>query len=170
MTRRALFYVVILLQALFLLIMTASFYAIDMFGQQIKLKTEPIDPRDIFYGDYVILQYAITTIPKNLWLDSTEPENGDQVYVVLAQKGDYYEAISVSDKNPELGANEVVLKGRYLYDFGEQEMYIEYGIERYFVPEGTGRELEENRGNMEAYIRIAPWGQMKIEKVNALDE
>jgi uncharacterized membrane-anchored protein len=170
MTKRALFYVVILLQALFLLIMTASFYAIDMFGQQIKLKTEPIDPRDVFYGDYVILQYTITTIPKDLWLGSKELEHGDQVYVVVEQKGDYHEAISVSDENPKLGANEVVLKGRYLYDFDEQEMYIEYGIERYFVPEGTGKELEENRGNMEAYIRIAPWGQMKIEKVKVLND
>ncbi|MBM7659808.1 putative membrane-anchored protein [Bacillus mesophilus] len=168
MTKRTLFYVVVLLQVMLLLVMSASFYAIDWFGKEIRLKTEPVDPRDIFYGDYVVLQYSISTIPKKLYIDSEELAYEQQVYVVLEQEGEYYQAITVSTKEPELEDHQVTLKGRYIYDFDEDELFIEYGLERYFIPEGTGKELEEQRGNMEAYIKIAPWGQMKIDRLEMI--
>jgi uncharacterized membrane-anchored protein len=170
MNNRFLFYGVILLQALFLLFMTASYYAIDVLGQEIRLKTVPVDPRDIFYGDYVILQYEISTISKELWFESEQPEYGDRVYVVLEKEGDYHKVASVSEVKLELGANDVLLRGRYLYDMNGNEMYIEYGIERYFIPEGTGTKIENSRGNLEAYIKLAPWGQLKIDRIAVLDE
>ncbi|MFZ3589148.1 GDYXXLXY domain-containing protein [Bacillus sp. DJP31] len=170
MTKRLLFYMVILLQALFLVVMTASFYAIDAFGEQIKLKTEPFDPRDIFYGDYVILQYSISSVPKYLWTESELPQYGDSVYVVLGKEGDYHEVVSVSPTNPVVDTDQVVFKGKYMYEIDPKEMYIEYGIERYYVPEGTGKELEDHMADLEAHIRIAPWGQMKIEKVDRKEE
>jgi uncharacterized membrane-anchored protein len=168
MTKRTLFYGVILLQVIFLFVMSASFYAIDWFGKEIRLKTEPVDPRDIFYGDYVILQYTISTIPKNLYIDSEELAYDEQVYVVLEQEGNYYQAVSVSRKQPEIENHQVALIGRYIYDFNEHELFIEYGLERYFIPEGTGKELEDQRGNLEAYIKIAPWGQMKIDRLETI--
>lgn len=170
MGKRTLFYGVILLQMLFLIGMSASFYAIDWLGKEVRLKTEPIDPRDIFYGDYVTLNYTITTIPKELWLDSEDPSYDDPVYVVLKQDEEYHEAIAVSSSPPKPKDGEVIMKGRYLYDFSENEMFIEYGIERYFVQEGTGRELEEHPDRMEAFIKVAPWGHMKIEKVQLIQD
>jgi uncharacterized membrane-anchored protein len=170
MNKRVLFYGVILLQALFLLIMTVSYYAIDALGDEIRLKTVPVDPRDIFYGDYVTLQYEISTISKELWVESDQPKYGDKVYVVLEKEGAYHKVASVSKTKLELGENEVFLQGRYLYDMNEKDMYIEYGIERYFVPEGTGKAIENSSGNLEAYIRLAPWGQLKIDRVAVIEE
>ncbi|WP_456275913.1 GDYXXLXY domain-containing protein [Bacillus sp. AK128] len=169
MIKRTLFYGVILLQVLFLLLMSVSYYAIDWFGEEIRLKTEPVDPRDIFYGDYVILHYTISTIPKELFVDSEELSYDEPVYVVLEQDGDYHQAVSVSRNEPNIEDDQIILKGRYLYNFNEQELFIEYGFERYFIPEGTGVELEENRDNMEATIKIAPWGQMKIDELRILE-
>ncbi|WP_246938658.1 GDYXXLXY domain-containing protein [Bacillus pinisoli] len=170
MGKRALFYGVIGLQVFFLLAMSVSYYAIDWFGQEIRLKTEPVDPRDIFYGDYVTLHYTISTIPKELWKDSEEPSYKEPVYVVIREEGGYFEAVSVNRNRPEINDNEVLMKGRYLYDLNESELFIEYGIERYFVQEGTGMELEEQADRMEAYIKIAPWGQMKITNVQLIEE
>jgi uncharacterized membrane-anchored protein len=170
MNKRVLFYGVILLQALFLLIMTASYYAIDAMGEEIRLKTVPVDPRDIFYGDYVVLQYEISTISKELWVEHEQPEYGERVYVVLEKEGEYHHVASISLIKPELGANETFIQGRYLYDMDEHNMYIEYGIERYFVPEGTGKAIENSSGNLEAYIKMAPWGQLKIDRVSVIGE
>jgi uncharacterized membrane-anchored protein len=170
MNKRVLFYGVVLLQALFLLLITASYYAIDTVGKEIRLKTVPVDPRDILYGDYVILQYEISTVPKELWKVSEQPQYGDRVYVVLEKEGEYHKVTSVSKEKPELGAKDVLLRGRYVFDMDTDSLFIEYGIERYFVPEGTGKAIENSRGNLEAYISLAPWGQMKINRIAVLEE
>src|SRR3990172_5271139 len=38
-------------------------------GRTVFLRTAPVDPRDLFRGDYVTLDYAATTVPAPLWQD-----------------------------------------------------------------------------------------------------
>ncbi|MEB3101682.1 GDYXXLXY domain-containing protein [Ferviditalea candida] len=43
-----------------------------------------------------------------------------------------------------------------------QHVWVKYGLERYYVPEGTGQGLEEQRSELLVRVRVAPWGQAKI--------
>ncbi len=170
MTNRLLFYLVILLQAMFLVMMTGSYYAIDVFGKEIQLRTEPIDPRDIFYGDYVVMQYNISSVSSEFWLEAELPQYGDQVWVLLEKEDNYHEVVSVGRLKPIVGSDMVLLRGKYMYEVNSSELLIKYGIERYYVPEGTGKKLEEEIENLVASIRVAPWGQLKIEKVEVIED
>jgi uncharacterized membrane-anchored protein len=112
-------------------------------GQDVVLKTVPVDPRDLFRGDYVILRYEIGT------LDLRTIPGGDQAfkprdaaYVTLAIGQKYATASAVSLTQPAGG---LFLKGT-VKDAHSGRMTVEYGIESYFVPEGKGRALERQLG------------------------
>ncbi|WP_072396651.1 GDYXXLXY domain-containing protein [Hyphomicrobium sp. CS1GBMeth3] len=138
--------IVALVQTVALASMVYGRIALLRDGREIVAEVIPVDPRDLFRGDYVILGYAFsrTNVPV--------PEGvvqGDTIYVTLketepekweAQKAaTHYEATA----NP----SEVVLKGIVDYIYrptgdAQPTASVRYGIESYFVPEGTGRELE----------------------------
>lgn len=115
-------------------------------GREIVTEVIPVDPRDLFRGDYVILGYAFgrTQVPV--------PEGvsqGDRIYVTLREaEPEKWEVVkATAGYEPAGSASEVVLKGIVdnIYRPPGAELpraSIRYGIESYFVPEGTGRELE----------------------------
>lgn len=155
----------VVLQALFLLGMAGSAYATSWFGQEIKLRTVPVDPRDVFYGDYVTLAYPMSRADAKLWRGTNGlPERGDAVYTLLVRKGEFYEPEGVYPKRIETGPDEVMIKGRVEFAYGE-EMWITYGLERYYIPQNTGRELEEASDRLAVRVKIAPWGQHQISGV-----
>ncbi|MBB3112536.1 putative membrane-anchored protein/putative membrane protein [Paenibacillus phyllosphaerae] len=102
-------------------------------GTEITLKLAPIDPRSMLQGDYVQLRYDISTVP------NPGAEDGDKIQVVLKPGQD---GVYVYDRlykpGEELGTGEVVLKGTRKY-----ASEVTYGIENYFIPEGTGAKVEE---------------------------
>ena len=164
-SRKVLMIIFVVLQILFLSGITFSYYMVDWYGKEIKLQTEPFDPRDIFQGDYVILNYTISTIPNSLWEGKDPAEHGDVIYVVLKPVNQVYEtAAAYPDKPSGLSGDEVVLKGRVDYP-SPDSIRVRYGLERYYVPEGTGKVLEEQSKDMIVHVKIAPWGQVKITKV-----
>lgn len=159
--RSKLMYVLIALQLAFLSGLALSYYAVDWIGKEIRLKTAPVDPRDLFYGDYVILSYEISSLPRSLWKGNTEAEIGESVYVALKPKGDVYTAIAVYPEKPDVSSDVVVLIGKVGYSW-DDTIRLTYGLERYYVPEGTGKQLEEVRSDMIVTVKVAPWGQMRI--------
>ncbi|WP_245583043.1 GDYXXLXY domain-containing protein [Paenibacillus daejeonensis] len=164
MRRRWLLAILVSLQIAVLAGMAISNAAVGWYGQQITLKTAPVDPRDLFYGDYVVLRYEISSLDASMWTGAGQPSSKDMVYVKLrrsADEGEIYEAVAVSPERPDTAENEAVLRGQVRYA-GGQEIQIRYGLERYYVPEGTGRAIEEERVNLQAHVRIAPWGQARI--------
>jgi len=67
---------------------TNGFVAIKEFtlqtGEEVLLKTTPVDPRDLFRGDYVILNYEISRLNlDSLETDTSELKGGDRVFVAL---------------------------------------------------------------------------------------
>lgn len=114
-------------------------------GREIVADVIPVDPRDLFRGDYVILGYAFggqVAVPK-------ETHQGDKVYVTLKPTAPgQWEVVStsLSREHPADPAH-VVLKGiaEYVYVVENEptKAQIRYGIESYFVPEGTGKDLEQ---------------------------
>jgi uncharacterized membrane-anchored protein len=71
-------------------------------GERIILVTEPVDPRDLFRGDYVRLNYEISTLDLNMLGAKERFKRRDRVYVLLEKSEDnIYRASSVSKGRPE---------------------------------------------------------------------
>ena len=160
-TRTRVLLIMIVLQVLFLSGLTLSYYMVEWVGKDIKLQTAPLDPRDLYHGDYVTLNYKISSLPLSQWKGKEAAERGDAVYVVLKQDNGVYGAIAAYPDRPDLNSDEVLLKGKVDYSMGDT-IRIRYGLERYYVPESTGKALEEKSKNMIVHVKIAPWGQVKI--------
>lgn len=159
----------VLLQVLFVCGLAGSYYAAGWFGVEIRLKTVPVDPRDLLYGDYVVLGYEISRLDPGLWQEKSElPKNGDKVHVLLKPVNGLYEAAGVYSAKPAVKPGEVVLRGTVQYSWN-QSIHVNYGLEKYYVPEGTGKELEDQARNMIVTVKVAPWGQAKIESLEPLD-
>lgn len=121
-------------------------------GEQILLETQPIDPRSLFRGDYVVLNYTINSLALDELEGDDNFERHEEVFVVLEKSGDYHAPVAVHREMPAVDSP--VIKGTIRYLQGgrwnaatqQQEngrfLSVKYGIENYFVPEGTGRELE----------------------------
>lgn len=102
-------------------------------GEQILLETQPVDPYDILKGDYIRLNYGVSTVPGRT-LEGDRLEKGKRYYVILEKRGKhYFEATGVSQRKPEDG---IFLLGKW------RSNRMEYGIEEFFVPEGRGKEIE----------------------------
>jgi uncharacterized membrane-anchored protein len=119
-------------------------------GREITLPIVPVDPRDLFRGEYVELGYAIGRIPARL-LDGPLPSPNTAFYVTLEKAQDgTWTAIKLSrDRPQEAGPDRIVLKGRSRFgrlalDTSDPNaiMSVRYGIEQYFVSEGEGPRLE----------------------------
>jgi len=114
-------------------------------GEVVRMETVPVDPRDLLRGDYVILSYKISTLNPGLFQarPTASPAAGTPVFVQLERRGDFYEAAAASLEpiTPEPGRP--VLKGRVSVRPGQERgaedpIRVEYGLERYYVREGTG--------------------------------
>jgi uncharacterized membrane-anchored protein len=127
-------------------------------GTEVVLKTEPVDPRDLFRGDYVTLNYEIST----LGLEEIQAEDlyfdyNDRIYLALALENGYGVPKKIYINPPD---DELYIKGtvkEVIYDWEAyedssiteepylKELRVEYGIESYFVPEGRGIEIESQQ-------------------------
>lgn len=128
-------------------------------GEMIKLELAPVDPRSLLQGDYLVLRYNISSLKldggywnKRVFIGLNKDENG-----VYEYSGEH-----VIGKNvPEALVNkaDVWITGRLK---GYQN--IEYGIENYFIQEGTGLDLE---GKMKyAYVKVAENGDALLVKLS----
>lgn len=109
-------------------------------GKLIKLQLQPLDPRSLIQGDYVRLRYRISEPP--IMQDNLETRfSKGKITVVLGPNPttNIYEFRREYQSDEQLAADEIRLNG-------EREGYegIKYGIETFFVPEGTGRDYELN--------------------------
>lgn len=153
--------------AIFWLVIFAGFIASKEFtlrtGNEVLLKTVPVDPRDLFRGDYVILRYDISNIPINKYnLNFANFESGDKIYVTLdVNKNGIGSIAKVSRVKP---TNEIFMTGT-VTDVLPSRLSVEYGIESYFVPEGRGREIERNIGKIYTKVAVDDYGNAVIKSL-----
>ncbi len=154
---------IVILQIIFLFSIIGFRYYTLSAGTPVLLKAAPVDPRDVFRGEYVMLEYDISWIKsENLNPESFRKQN---VYVVL-EKGEKYwnEAGMYSDK-PGLTGNQIFIKGEVDYfDEFKHKYHVTYGIESYYVEEGTGRGLEQAK-YFDAQIKTDRFGNAVIENI-----
>ena len=159
----------------------------------ITLQTQPVDPRDIFRGDYVILDYEISHLTEN-----TTKRNGSDittccyyefwdetdkdVYVFLKPAGDVWQAFGISSSydgdnlfsNTDSNISEFIrVKGKLTtvdniqrIDGEEnfREFEITYGIENYFVQVDTGKTIE-TADDVKVNVKVNKHGDSQIESL-----
>jgi len=167
MRRERLLLAAIVLGQLLVLVAIATLHAAPLvFGQTVVLDTLPVDPRDPFRGDYVILRYPFTDpAGVNSTVGQPSPANTPSTITWQEDEPAYVELTKLPDgswqpspPNPERPATRPYLAGRYA---GGQFLF---GIEAYYVQAGHGKELEDARraGKLQAEVAVAPWGQATL--------
>ncbi|MBL8779881.1 MAG: GDYXXLXY domain-containing protein [Alphaproteobacteria bacterium] len=162
--------IVVALQTALLAYMILDRQAVLSAARTVTLKVVPVDPRDIFRGDYVILTYEISRLdPTKIEGDNTFGY-GDKVLVTLVPNGDTWTATGIARGKPVPAQGGVAIQGT-IESFDANEtgqataVTVHYGIESYFVPEGTGREIEQERqkGDLSADIAVDASGRAAIK-------
>lgn len=166
---------IILVQTLILAAIIANRLAILSSDFIVVLETRPIDPRSLFRGDYVRLNYDINNLQLDDLSGDTVFKRNDTVYVVLQKKGQYWNAQAVYLEKPVLpesptgqqGSAQNIIRGvikkvnnRHWNQDNETfidvtSLQITYGIENYFVPEGEGLKLERPEPGDKVTLEIA---------------
>ena len=158
------FWMTLLIPVALLLSLTVQPLQIHWFAEEIVIKTRPYDPRNLFYGDHVVLHYEIEEIPASLFEEAVikrakeNPSRKFAVYVQLEKKGEVYGVKRVVAKPPDGG---IYLKG-YLNPFSLDEnngglAQVEYkNIGRFYVEEHTGYDWEEKarQGQIYAIVKV----------------
>lgn len=146
----------LLVPVLFLLSLTFKPLMTLQFGETVQLQTQPVDPTDLFRGDYIDLFYdmnqleikesAITGLPAEY---TEETLRGEGIYALLkpSEIENVYQVSNYTMNPPKEG---LYLKGniRYAYLKGisptndDLVLNIDFGIDRYFIEENSGTALE----------------------------
>jgi uncharacterized membrane-anchored protein len=145
-------------------------------GVEVTLQARPVDPRDVLRGDYVTLNYDISSLPAGPLKDQPAGTRNPTVFVELAPNSDgIYEAISVHADAVAVNSPEVVIRGRVAYGASCgltrglfcDRLQIRYNLESYFVPEGEGRKLEQARDQRKLMVvaAVAPSGRAAIKRL-----
>ena len=132
----------IVFQTLVLVVMIARRSWPLLTGKTVLLRVEPVDPRDLFRGDYVILSYTFNRVSSealnqlNLKNKYYYANRESEIYAVLEPDTDekHWRLKEYSLSRPESGT---FLKG-ILYSSG----WAVFGIESFYVQEGKGHDYE----------------------------
>ncbi len=151
-------------------------------GTEVRLAVAPVDPRDLFRGDYVVLAYAIGTLDAKTLGIGDDLKRGEEVFVsVRPAANGLAEAVAMSRSLPAPSAGVVVLKGTISATraclpgaTGEPDcglgalrgVRIAYGLESYFVPQFEGLAIERTeRRRIEVVAAVAADGQSAIKRL-----
>ncbi len=147
----------LLVGLLVLFIITSTFllylYWPLLTGEKIVLTTTPVDPFDILRGQYIQINYEITTLKK---IENVEV--GDSIFIILQpdEKG-IDRNISVQQQKP---TSSRFIKGTVSSVYGER-MRIEYGIEQYFFERNAQLDLK----NVTVEVKVSSSGRAAISQV-----
>jgi len=136
-------------------------------GKVILLETARVDPRDLLQGDYLILNYKISDVPTNLFSPPVTKNlfPGTKIYVALTPAtNQFYTVVKASTNEFVAAANEVLLKGRTTWprwNASTNSIHIEYGLERFYVAEGTGNPT----GKLTAQVVVPASGRGRVKEV-----
>lgn len=147
----------------FLIFMVVDHHWRRSAGTEIILDLEPIDPRDILAGYYVIIRTPLHQLDPGALGGSDTFEAGDDIFVVIdGSEADGWRPLSIHPQRP--GA------GQYIYGKVERAwaegIRIRYNLERYYADEETAQALErrqlDNRDSMRLIVSLGDDGRALI--------
>ena len=130
MNQKLKFYLVIIVQIVFILGMIIVQRLALVSGDKILLKITPIDPIDLFRGYYAHLNYEISQVfTSQIELDKKEFKRGEYIYATLAKEPNekFYKVVAIHLKKPLPKPKGFIIKGRigYFYDRFESKIIIQ---------------------------------------------
>jgi uncharacterized membrane-anchored protein len=149
------------LQVVVLLGMIANKQWTILTGTPVVLATRAVDPRSLFMGDYARLSYDIGSLK----LEGDGAIRGDRgfgrrdtVWVALRPDPAGAVAVSAHHDRRDVPPGLLALRGEVVAEVGpsgQDTLLVRYGIEQYFVPEGTGMQIERPQAGETLAIRVA---------------
>jgi uncharacterized membrane-anchored protein len=128
-------------------------------GTEVRLNVMPVDPRDFLRGDYVILSYPMSTLNLAELGGDTDFDYSTPVYVELEPDGEVSKPVAVWRERPE---GKISIRGEmtnWSTPTGCEKdcniLAIDYNLEKFFVPEGEGLELEKLRNDQRIQVDVA---------------
>ena len=138
-------------------------------GQTVLVRVQPVDPRDLFRVDYVILSYDFSRVQQEQIEGLSKDERGSSwkklegrtVYVPLVPdtNGVHLRAGKATVAKPATG---LFLKG-HMERYGS----LKFGIEAYYVQEGTGLRYEQaiRDRQLTAELAVTSGGQAALRSL-----
>lgn len=130
-------------------------------GETILLRVIPVDPRDLFRGDYVILNYNFTRLRPLGEPSWNESHVGREIFVSLAPEpgGKHWQETEISWTRPKFGT--------YLRGHVGNDQRNEFNIGQFFLQEGKGKEYEQavRERRLSAEIAVTPDGAATLKRL-----
>jgi uncharacterized membrane-anchored protein len=157
-------------------------------GFRVLLKTVPVDPRDLFRGDYVRLSYDISTLDLERLGTREEFRRGNTLYVTLAREEDgtyrasavgrsipagkpYIRGRAISDPMP-LSRWEVTVRedGGELRTLSPRTFFFRKGDRLSFCLNERGEVMSVDRGDAAGGCRVGNWRRLTgtVEEVREM--
>lgn len=148
MTRRLGFWLVVAVQAVIPLGMVGLQEQRYSGADQVLLVVEPVDPHDVFRGEYVQLSYDISRLRAP----------AGTVYVPLYRTGTTWTGSLATTSKPT---------GTFIRGNSDGSGRITFGIETFYVPEGRAREYERAMFDHRLLARVAlrSDGRARVEEL-----
>ena len=130
-------------------------------GETILLRVVPVDPRDLFRGDYVILGYDFTRMRPEGERQWDESHVGREIFVTLTPEADgkHWTGTTVSWTRPIIGT--------YLRGKVGNDLRNEFNIGQFFVQEGKGKEYEDavRSRRLSAEVAVTDEGAASLKRL-----
>jgi uncharacterized membrane-anchored protein len=150
-------------------------------GTQLVLKPQPRDPRDFMRGDYVTFQYSINMADASAYVPSqpkavktgNKPVNGKVYVIINPDREGEPKVVKFSHQPLVPGAGQLMLIGRSV-DAGSfvanparsgPSLISFPDLERLYVPEGTGLDLERNQAGLRIVAAVDKAGNAQIRAI-----
>jgi uncharacterized membrane-anchored protein len=153
-------------------------------GTEVRLATQPVDPRDLFRGDYVILRYDISEVNLTRAGATQDPNRNEAVFVGLRAGADgRAEAVKVARAGEPREPGLIWIEGKTRFvtnctvranapdaqrrcAANDRMLHVVYGLESYFVPQGEGRAIETTPASrVEVVAAVAANGRSAIKRL-----
>jgi uncharacterized membrane-anchored protein len=151
-------------------------------GVEVRLQTLPVDPRDLFRGDYVVLSYDIGLVNLTRLAAPDGLAARERVHVGLAAgPGGQASAVAIARQGQPRRAGLVWIEGRIealegcwrrrgatdtRCAEGDRMARIVYGLESYFVPQGEGLAIERTEASrVEVVAAVTASGASAIKRL-----
>lgn len=170
------FWHLIAFQCLILAVMFLKAFYPLWTGEEVVFRVMPRDPRDMFRGNYVSLNYAFSVIatdslPNDLKQGKTY-RFGDVLYLELKKTGEVHVPNGLYEQCPE---GKLCLRVMPAYAYTHEKggyIYLQGGIESYFTDRKQAERLERLASStgsdsvrLLVSVKVAPDGAARITKV-----
>ncbi len=127
-------------------------------GDEIILRTRPVDPRDLLRGAYVRLDYEIERVHLPNLPNAADPadwKEGDRLFLTLRSDGVAWQPVALSRKKQIIEPGDVALRATYQRreDFADTsapgknmpvDVLLDIGVDQYYAAEEVALDMERD--------------------------